>query len=139
MKLSKTMTNRLVEELKYAAGQMQKTEIIEEKLYYFSAVYGMAQRVLNFEYSSELVCIYQVTQLAYTQIQARIGLAKSGKDSAIGIPSQLFNILTDLVKELASSIEKEEPFYPVLEKMMVLSYTTNGNGYYLLQKGLLKL
>jgi hypothetical protein len=139
MKLTKTMTTRFIDELKYVSGQMQKTENPEEKLYYFSAVHGMAQRILNFEFDPELTFIHQVTQTAYTQIQQRIGLAKSGQDTAIRMPDQLFTILTELVREMASRIEQGEPTYPVLEKMTVLTYATTGNGYYLFQKGQLKL
>ena len=44
-----------------------------------------------------------------------------------------------MVDEIASRVEKEETTYPLLEKMMTLSYSTTGNGYYLFQKGELKL
>ena len=139
MKISKTMTGRFIEELRYVSKQMQGTENIEEKLYYFSAVFGAAQRIVNFEFDPEMLFIYQVTQLAHNQIQQRLVLVKSGQQPSLGLPDNLFTVLRNMVDEMASRIENGETTCPILEKMMTLSYSTTGNGYYLFQKGELKL
>lgn len=138
MKISKTMTTRFIEELRYVSKQMRGTENPEEKLYYFSAISGITQRIINFDFDPEVTFIYQVTQLAYSQLQQRLALVKSGQQIPIGLPNSLFAVIQDLVDEMTSRIEKGENTYPVLERMMVLSYSTTGNGYYLLQKGELK-
>ncbi len=139
MKISKTMTGRFIEELRYVSKQMQGTENIEEKLYYFSAVFGAAQRIVNFEFDPEMLFINQVTQLAHNQIQQRLVLVKSGQQPSLGLSDNLFDVLRNIVDEMASRIEKGETTHPILEKMMTLSYSTTGNGYYLFQKGELKL
>lgn len=139
MKLSKTMTGRFIEELRYVTKQMQGAENPEEKLYYFSAVFGTAQRIVNFEFDSEMLFIHQVTQLVYNQIQQRLVLVNSGQQKSIGLSDKLFDVLRGMVDEMASRIENEETTHPILEKMMTLSYSTTGNGHYLLQKGELKL
>ena len=133
------MTGRFIEELRYVSKQMQGTENIEEKLYYFSAVFGAAQRIVNFEFDPEMLFIYQVTQLAHNQIQQRLVLVKSGQQPSLGLPDNLFAVLRNMVDEMASRIENGETTCPILEKMMTLSYSTTGNGYYLFQKGELKL
>lgn len=139
MKISKTMTGRFIEELRYVAKQMQGTENPEEKLYYFSAVFGVTQRIVNFDFDPEMVSIHQVTQLAYNQIQQRLVLVKSGQQTSIGLPDNLFAVLQEMVAEMASRVEKGETTWPILEKIMTLSYSTTGNGYYLFQKGELKI
>lgn len=139
MKISKTMTGRFIEELRYVTKQMQGTENLEEKLYYFSAVFGAAQRIVNFEFDPEMLFIYQVTQLAYNQIQQRLVLVKSGQQTSIGLSDNLFAVLREMVDEMASRVENGETTCPILEKMMTLSYSTTGNGYYLFQKGELKI
>lgn len=139
MKISKTMTGRFIEELRYVAKQMQATENLEEKLYYFSAVFGAAQRIVNFEFDPEMLFIHQVTQLAYNQMQQRLVLVKSGQQTSIEMPDNLFAVLREMVYEMASRVENGETTYPILEKMMTLSYSTTGNGYYLFQKGHLKI
>lgn len=139
MKISKTMTDRFVKELYDVAKQIKETENIEEKLYYFSAVFGAAQRIINFEFDGEMLFIHQVTQLAYNQIQQRIVLAKSGQQPTIGLPNNLFDVLQEIIENLALRIENGDSTYPLLEKMMVLSYSTSGNGFYLFQRGDLKI
>jgi hypothetical protein len=139
MKISKTMTSRFVEELRYVAKQMQGTENLEDKLYYFSAVFGAAQRIVNFEFDPEILFIHQVTQIAYNQIQQRLVLLKSGQQPSIGLPESLFAHLQEMVEQIASHVENGETTCPILEKMMTLSYSTTGNGYYLFQKGELKI
>ncbi len=139
MKISKTMTGRFIEELRYVAKQMKGTENPEDKLYYFSAVFGTAQRIVNFEFDSEMLFIHQVTQLAYNQIQQRLLSVKSGQQTSIGLPDNLFAVLGEMVDKMASRLENGETTYPILEKMMTLSYSPTGNGYYLFKKGELKI
>lgn len=139
MKISKTMTVRFIEELRYVTKQMQETKDPEEKLYYFSAVFGITQRIVNFDFDPEMVSIHQVTQLAYNQIQQRLVMSKSGQQISIGLPDNLFAVLQEMVAEMASRVEKRETTWPILEKIMTLSYSTTGNGYYLFQKGELKI
>jgi hypothetical protein len=139
MKISKQMTEHFANEMHNVAKQIKGTENVEEKLFYFSAVFGAAQRVINFEFDDEMLCIHQVTSLAYNQIQQRIVLIKSGQQPTIGLPNNLFIVLQDMVEELAKLVEKGESTHALLEKMLVLSYATSGNGFYLFQKGELKI
>ena len=71
MKLSPELRNKLVTEIRYAAEGMKKSEIITDKMYYFSAVYGMLDRVFNFEYDPELVFAHQVIRQAFETINSR--------------------------------------------------------------------
>ncbi len=134
MKLSKTMTRMFVEELRYVHKKMTETNDLEEKLYYFSAIYGEAQRIVNIEFDEELVFIHQVTQLVYSQIQQRILMIKNGQLVKIGLPNNLLDSLSGMVDEMAKCIENGDKTYTILEKMTILAYSTTGNGYYVIQK-----
>lgn len=133
MKLSASMKKQLVEEIRFAADQMKKTEFIDQKLYLFSAVWGMAQRTINFEYDPEVNFAYQILKLAYDQINMRINAIKSG-DKLIPIQDDLFPQIEKTLEEMAKKIEKGSNIYPELQKILNLSYLTTGNGYYLFIK-----
>jgi hypothetical protein len=130
MKLSTGMKKQLVEEIKFATDQMKKTEFVDQKLYLFTAVWGMAQRMINFEYDPELTFAYQVLKLAYDQINLRINAIKAG-DKLIPISENLFPQIEATLEEMAKKIEKGSNIYPELQKILNLAYSTTGNGHYL--------
>ena len=62
-----------------------------------------------------------------------------GKDTVIDFPEGFFEKLGDCLEELAKSIESDQDTYAVLQKISSLAYISTGNGYYLYQKGILKI
>jgi hypothetical protein len=130
MKLSAGMKKQLVEEIKFATDQMKKTEFVDQKLYLFTAVWGMAQRMINFEYDPELTFAYQVLKLAYDQINLRINAIKAG-DKLIPISENLFPQIEATLEEMAKKIEKGSNIYTELQTILNLAYSTTGNGHYL--------
>ena len=60
MKISKQMTEHFTNEMRDVAKQIKGTENIEEKLFYFSAVFGAAQRIVNFEFDDEKMLSHRV-------------------------------------------------------------------------------
>lgn len=135
MNLSPNMKNDLAEETQFVVGQMKKAAHPTEKLYFFSAVFGMAQRILNFEYDPELTFIHQVTQLVYNTINTRVAMMASGQETPISFPNNLFTELEDSLEKLAVNIREGTVTYPTLQRMVNLAYSTTGNGYYLYVKG----
>ncbi len=130
MKLSAGMKKQLVEEIRFATDQMKKTEFVDQKLYLFTAVWGMAQRMINFEYDPELTFAYQVLKLAYDQINLRINAIKAG-DKLIPISENLFPQIEATLEEMAKKIEKGSNIYTELQTILNLAYSTTGNGHYL--------
>ena len=55
------------------------------------------------------------------------------------IDSQQMERLTDLTKEYMDKFEADKSVDDVLKKMVVLRYSSTGNGNYLRGKGLLKI
>lgn len=139
MNLSVKMKAELINEIRFVTEQMKKTSIATEKLYFFSAVYGVAQRILNFEYDPELAFLHQVSVMVYNAINARIGATSKMQETPVSVPKNLFEKLEESIEKIAFGIENDSKIYLQLEKMANLAYSTTGNGYYLYLKGMLKL
>jgi len=137
MNLSPDMQKRFIDEVNFVIKSMKNADTPGEKLYFFSAGFGMAQRIINFEYDPELTFIQQVLQLVYNMVNARVGALLVKQEVGISIPDHLFNNLEEALQEMVDRIEQGVETYPVLQKMVNLAYTTTGNGYYLYLKGMI--
>lgn len=135
MKLDKKYKDMLVKEIEFVLKKMKEEDKPKEKLYYFSAIHGIMHRIFNLEYSSDLVFAHFVLSSTYSQINSRIQIP----DDTIKIPDELFQKLEETTTKLISAIKEDKNLYELLKKYTVLGYVTIGNGYYLYQKGLLKL
>jgi hypothetical protein len=138
MQLSKTNRLALVNEIKTAVDYMSKASTAQEKMYFFSAVFGIANRIMNLEFDPELGFVHHVTNAAHVTINGNLMLVAQGQ-SVRTFPPQLFEKLQEALGDLATNIEGGEPTYPVLERISNLAYSTTGNGYYLFLKGSLKV
>ena len=139
MNISPEMQKSFTDEIYFVIERMKGTKNYTEKIYFFSAVYGQAQRIINFEYNPELLFIYQITQLVYNTINSRVSAITMGQDAGISIPDGLFDGLEGALKELADNITKGKESYSALQKMVNLAYTTTGNGYYMYLRGAIKV
>lgn len=136
MHLSKAMQLALVTEIRAVAESMRKSATAKEKIFFFSAVYGVANRIMNLECDPELVFLHEVTSTAYNVINTNLSAAAQNV-SVTPLPPALFDKLQDAVEDLATYIEKGGKTYPILERISNLAYIAKGNGYYLFLKGML--
>ena len=139
MNISPEMQKNFTSEIRFVIERMQATANATEKLYFFSAVYAQAQRIVNFEYDPELMFIFQVVQLVYGMLNARMSAMKIGQEAGISIPDGLFDSLEGALEELADAIDKGIESYSALQKMVNLAYSTTGNGYYIYLRGMIKV
>ncbi len=139
MNLSPDMQKRFTDEVHFVVKSMRDTNTPAEKLYFFSAGYAMAQRIINLEYEPELNFIQQVLQLVYNMVNARLTAISAGQEGGISIPDDLFTSLEEALEEIVDRIEQGAETYPALQRIVNLAYSTTGNGYYLYLKGLLKV
>ncbi len=139
MNLSQNMKNELTNEINFVVKKMRDTSSPVEKLYFFSALYAITQRIINFEYDPEVTFIHQVLQHVYNTVNSRITMITTGQQAQVGIPDNLFTSLENSLAELVFNIEKGTKIYPQLQTMVNLAYSTTGNGYYLYLKGMLKV
>ena len=137
MNLSSDMQKSFVDEIRFVLKNMRNTTVPSQKWYFFSGIFGMAHRILNFECDPELVFVHQVMQLVYNLVNARLTALSTGQESGINIPDNLFTKIEDELDKMATLIEQKKETYPVLQRLINLAYSTTGNGYYLYLKGTL--
>ena len=138
MGMSDKVRENIAEEIKIAVDMMKESGDASAKLFYFSAISGVLQRIYNVEYNEDLVFAHLIITATYQGFFQRLAAIKQG-DSAVMISDQQFDKLTDLSEELGEKFQNKEDIVDTLKKIVVLSYTTQGNGYYLMRKGVLKI
>lgn len=129
----------IVDEINLAVKMMKEKRDAAQKLYYFSAVHGILHRIFNLEYDSELVYAHFVLRSTHEAFLNRVNAIQKAGDTTILISDEQFEILSSYTKEFASKIKKKEEIDSILKKFVILMYSTTGNGYYLMQKGMLKI
>ena len=128
----------MIKEVDFAIIKMEKSNTLEEKLYYFSSVFGMIQRIYNIEYDEDLVYAHFILRKAYEMFQARLSAIKTG-ERIIPLFEDQSKKLVQYTKELSKILQEKKDLSHTLKKFTILAYSTTGNGYYLFQKGLLKI
>ena len=139
MKISKKNRSLIVKELKYVADSMDEHVTGQEKLYYFSGTYAVVQRILNTEFSQDLAFLHFVLRQTFDSFNGRLQAIIKAGETVIQLTEEHFEKLSTLTKELADKIGKSEDLNDTLKKITVLTYTTTGNGFYLMQKGVINL
>ena len=139
MQISDNARRSIVDEFEYVVGQMRAHKEPARKLYFFSATYSAINRLLNSEYDPTLQLVHMVLQGAYNSVNARYMALGQGVEMGIGLPQNLFEKLEETTEALGKAIDKDSDIIGVLERLAVLAYSTTGNGYYLYQKGILKI
>lgn len=128
----------IVKELEFTVKKMDQASTNEAKFYYFSAVQGILHRILNLEYTEELLLAFYVTNETLKMFQQRHAAFKAG-DIAIQLTEEQLLRLSEVTKEFLETIRDAGNIDEVLRKYVVLLYSTTGNGNYLLEKGVLKI
>lgn len=142
--LREEFRQRLVKEYRYAVTKMQEVTPPANKLFYFSVFFGEAQRVLNWEWSTDLVLIHTVTQHVYAQINGLMQMPGLGQPLPIDWTT-VYDKLTQTASDLATYFEKaenegsKEELYRILGHFAEIAYGVSGNGSYLHEKGSFKL
>lgn len=135
MSQSKYFKERLIEEFEYNIKKISECNNPEEGLFYLSAIPAVLSRIINFEFDEHLLFIQFVLRNVQQQI-SRASQVSRGPTPMIDI--DLFYKLSDLLKEMMITIKENNDTYKIIEKIIVLVYTTTGNGYYLKERGIIK-
>ena len=136
MQLTKDLRERLGSEFRLAVSLMVASESPREKLYYFSVLYLESGRIINWQWDSDLVLIWLVTQQTHQRATAKL-LAMLQGDQVAPLPDDYFVQLTQATYKLTEYIEKdgsEQELTQIMGTFAQLNYLTTGNGYYLTQK-----
>lgn len=136
MKLSRTYKKLLLEEIEFVSEKIDGSESPQEVMYYFSAVHGAIQRILNFEFHDELAHLWVILSPLHQILNQKFAEPQTPFDNAN--PARMER-LVELLERLIEGIQKDKKLTDIAQDFAVLLYSTNGNGNYLLQKGMLKL
>jgi len=110
---------------------------LEEKLYYYSAIFGAIYRVLNIQPSGELIFLHHALNTVHTAFQARLQATKRDAERPIMIEEPMVERLVQLMEELRKRIQQGVDSTDICKNLIALAYATTGNGYYLFKKGVL--
>lgn len=138
MKISTKMKNEIIKEIDLVVDAMKKSEDPLKKLYFFSGIHGVINRVFNIEYDPELVWMHHVLSAVHTGFLQRMNAMRQG-DLVIVLDELYFEKLIALSINLKDKISENCNVDDTLKEFIILLYATTGNGYYLKQKGLLKM
>ena len=128
----------IVQELEFVINKINQSPIKEEKLYYFSAVQGVLNRILNLEYTEQLLSAFYITNETLKMFHQRLAAYNAG-DKSFNLTDEQMLRLSQITVEFLETIRNDEKIEEVLKKYVVLLYSTTGNGYYLMEKGVLKI
>jgi len=132
------MKDNIVKEINLVVDAMKENNDPFKKLYFFSGIHGLINKVFNMEYDPELVWIHHVLSAVHAGFLQRMNAIQQG-DQVIVLDELYFEKLIALCKALKDKIAKSDNVDDTLKKFIVLLYATTGNGYYLKHKGLLKI
>jgi len=135
MKISENYRNILADEIGIVREKMNGENDPRRKIYYYSALFGMTRRIYNLEFDPHVQFMDFIFFITYGQILNRTTVFLSG-DTTIPVSNDFFIKLNNCLEKLENRIRANEDTYDLLEKIVTLAFTLDGNGYYLLQKGI---
>jgi len=128
----------LVTELRKIADLMEKEKNPEKKIFYFSAGYGITSRTYRYSFSSEILLADLILNAGYQSLYDRLQRLKSG-ETTVPLDDMVFKKIEEGLWDLAKAIETDKPIQKSLEKILTASFSASGPGYYLKEKGMIKL
>ena len=135
MKISKKYRQMLTDEINYVVDNMTEVKTAEQKLYYFSGIFGILHRIYNIEFDEDLAFAHFILKSVHQEFSVRLQAIKRENDLTIPLLDWQFDKLVDFSKELGEKLKNDEEIISVLKQFVILRYSITGNGYYLLQKG----
>lgn len=131
MDISDEHRKLITNEIDYVRKKMAEAKSAEKKAYYYSAIYGMLDRVMRLEYDRQLLFIHFVMNSTYSVIYGQIQGIKSGT-IPIELELDFFGKLDKGLASLQSHLDerKDVDIYGDLEYIVSLTWTITGGGFY---------
>jgi hypothetical protein len=137
----------IVDEMNAVEAKWDAAATPEEKLYYFSAVFGTINRVMNFHTDPVLVLVHQVLQTAHRSVVTRLSAPKPPRQEAfLGVPDEMIDAVLSATKDLRHAFEMyalgqqaDNETWNAIKKFASIGYAATGNGFYLYKRGNLKI
>jgi hypothetical protein len=127
---------RLADEVQLALKLMEAERDPLSQLYFFSATFGEAGRILNYHWDAKLVLLHTILQVVYSSANNRIQSMASNREPGIMLPDGFMESVMRTTADLERAIREnlDEELDRVISHLAELSYLTSGNGYYLYRK-----
>ena len=135
MQIPQKLKTHTIKEFEFALTKLKEQSSLEERLYYYSALFGEVYRIMNIECSPELVFLHQVLNTVHTAFQVRLQAMTRGAERPVTIDERMLDALISLTESLVERIKADSDSTDVCIRLMNLAYATSGNGFYLYQKG----
>ena len=135
MKVPRSHKAYVLKEFEFVLTKMRETASIEERFYYYSALFGCIYHVMNIECTPDLVFLHHVLNTVHSAFMTRIQAIIRGAEKPVSIDDKILARLTELTETLAARIQTDMDSTDVCKSLISLVYATSGNGYYLMQKG----
>lgn len=140
MKISPENKKKIIYEIDFILKSMRESK--EDKnpikyVYYFSGINAVLYRVFNFEYDPDLVFAHIILKITHDTFRQKI----ADGDPIIDLSDEHLEKLYSLSETFREVIINNDIsfLYKILRDYVVLFYSIGGNGYYLAQKGDLKI
>ncbi|MDO9098771.1 MAG: hypothetical protein Q7U60_11710 [Candidatus Methanoperedens sp.] len=135
MRISPNYRDILADEIRFCRTKIDIENDPRKKVYYYSGLYGITRRIYNLEFDPQVQFIDFVFNATYNTMLTRIAAFNAG-DTTIPITNDFFVKLNNCLERLEGRIRANEDTYDILEKLINLTSTIDGNGYYLVEKGI---
>jgi hypothetical protein len=139
MNLPKEYRQIIINEFEEIENRLPGIQFPQDKLYFFTAAFGIINRVFNIHFDPLLVFMHQILNSAHIAISERY--QNHAPTLTGGMPQEMIDLLFVYLSELKIAFQEEDEnkIRSVLEKFSILSYAVTGNGFYLYLKGVLTL
>ena len=141
MQLTDELRARISTEFRYAADRMRSADDPHVKLYYYSALFGEVTRILNLNWDRELALTHTVLSATHSQVAGMAHNISAGRERAVRLSAEHIEALTNAASDLASYFEKsgtDSELYSLLGRISEIGYASTGNGWYLLERGIIR-
>ena len=141
MRISAELRYKIVNELEFIIERIEKNDDPRIKNYFFSASYGIIERVKREEFDPQLLMMEVILNSIHDQLEQTMNRYSSGATVPPPPPfEEIFDPIGQKVVSLKDTIkeERDERIYHILEEMFTYMYSLSGPGYYDKEKGLVK-
>jgi len=139
MKIPENLKGHAVKEFRLAIAKLKEQIPFDERLYYYSALFGEIYRVMNIECTPELVFLHHVLNTVHSAFQARLQAMTRNAERPVTLEDSMIEALVSLSESLLDRMVADQDSTDICLRLVNLAYATSGNGYYLYKKGELTL
>ncbi len=134
MKLSSQSQDLLTKEISYCRKKILEEPNPIRKTSYYGGMVSKIFSIRNLEFNPELNLINLILGITYNALSNYFE-----EEQSFELPKFFFDKLCEYLEQLEAKIKNKESTYSVLEKIANLSVTAEWYGYYLFEKGELKI